>query len=61
MIEKPLHLEGTEVFRMSLVAENNEASNPVPVGLLGSGTEVATPTNEDNLIKQAGRLGSRTP
>ena len=46
---------------MPLVAEKNEAPNPVPVGLLGPGTEVATPTHEDNLIKQAGRLGSRTP
>lgn len=41
---------------MSLAVEEDELTNPESIAVLGSNTEVATTTNDGDLLKQAGGL-----
>jgi hypothetical protein len=56
MVQEGLNLPCTELRRVLLVVKQDVLTNPVPIGLFGTLTEVPATADGRDLIKQTGGL-----
>lgn len=61
MIQEIFHLCRAHRPRMTPAMKQNELADPVAIGALGTGAEVATPQNDGNLVKKVGQPAGLPP